>query len=117
MCYSVIVTMAGPQPIFAMAMEHHTQNDHDITNLWLFLSRLPYDLSTRVGKSKDQNKRQCVLNPYLIAYLRLFGMLSSNTTYTFIALLVSTEDEIIQDFLWIDSCAKLADKVGMVINI
>lgn len=55
------------------------------------LAHLPYDLKVRVGQDQ-QNKRQCVINPYLIAYLRLF------------------EDEIIQDFLWIDSCAKLADK-------
>ncbi len=26
--------------------------------------------------------------------------------------LCDTEDEIIRDFLWIDSCAKLADKVS-----
>ena len=25
---------------------------------------------------------------------------------------VCAEDDVIQDFLWVDSCAKLADKVG-----
>lgn len=25
-----------------------------------------------------------------------------------------TEDEVIQDFLWVDSCAKLADKVNLI---
>ncbi len=31
----------------------------------------------------------------------------------FLLLNVLTEDEVIQDFLWMDSCAKLADNVGL----
>ena len=59
---------------------------------------------------------KCVVNPYLTAFFRLFGEhidISCTLTLLFKVLcsLSYLEDDIIQDFLWVDSCAKLADKV------
>ena len=61
-------------------------------------------------------KMRCVVNPYLTAFFRLFGehiYFSCTLTLLFKVLcsLSYLEDDIIQDFLWVDSCAKLADKV------
>ena len=74
--------------------------------------------SRRLGFWHDrQNKRQCVLDPFLVAYLQLFGMFPCNqwiliSPYLEVNVMVCyAEDEVIQDFLWIDSCAKLADRV------
>lgn len=86
------------------------------------------------GKERS-SKHHCVLNPYLVAYLQLLGEFRSwdlvlilmlvyiihvsHIVHMYLDMLfthwpcarVCTEDTLIQDFLWIDSCAKLADKV------
>ena len=62
-----------------------------------------------------------VVNPYLTAFFRLFGehiYISCTLTLLFKVLcsLSYLEDDIIQDFLWVDSCAKLADKVSRLVS-
>ena len=42
--------------------------------------------------------------------MRLFAQVFLLVLYSYSS--VIAEDDLVQDFLWIDSCAKIADKVG-----
>ncbi len=56
---------------------YHMKPPHILNTHINFILRLPYAIlnhSRRLGFWNDrQNKRQCVLDPFLVAYLQLFG--------------------------------------------